>query len=374
MFDILFDPNSPFIWIIIILIIIFVIAIFSRSFSTYIKFVYPNAKFEAIGNPFVTELELNKLIEKKDLESLKETLNQTKDYKISGDSIKDIQKSLDDVFINNVNMMKKDSSKKMNIFFDTYLEKIDSYLIKNAIKYKLENKAFDKEIIDNAFLLKTKEILNKISSSDRKDLINILNKYDFSKNIIDIISEKEVNFLKLDISIDRFIINKFKEIKVPYKCDQAKRRFINTLIDTNNIKYILRAKQLNYDPEAIKQFFLGEGQEIATWKYNEMAQLESIPQVISSLEGTSYFEPLKNAIEIFHKEKSVQIFENELDNNFLKLVRNISTQNYVTIGPTIRFLVSKEFEIRNLKIIVKGIGEGLSSDFIKPILIKEVNY
>jgi V/A-type H+-transporting ATPase subunit C len=217
-------------------------------------------------------------------------------------------------------------------------------------------------------------MLNKISSSDRKDLINILNKYDFSKNIIDIVSEKDVNFLKLDISIDRFIINKFKEIKVPYKCDQAKRRFINTLIDTSNIKYILRAKQLNYDPESIKQFFLGEGQEIATWKYNEMAQLESIPQVISSLEGTSYFEPLKNAIEIFHKEKSVQIFENELDNNFLKLVRNISTQNYVTIGPTIRFLVSKEFEIRNLKIIVKGIGEGLSSDFIKPLLIKEVNY
>jgi len=126
LFDILFDPNSPFIWIIIILIILFVIAIFSRSFSTYVKFVYPNAKFEAIGNPFVTELELNKLIEKKDLESLKETLNQTKDYKISGDSIKDIQKSLDDVFIKNVNMMKKDSSKKMNIFFDSYLEKIDS--------------------------------------------------------------------------------------------------------------------------------------------------------------------------------------------------------------------------------------------------------
>lgn len=374
MFDILFDPNSPFIWIIIILIILFVIAIFSRSFSTYVKFVYPNAKFEAIGNPFVKEHELIKLIENKDLESLKEALNQTKDYKISGDSIKDIQKSLDDIFINNVNMMKKDSSKKMNIFYDTYLEKIDSYLIKNAIKYKLENKEFDKELIDHAFLLKSKEILNKILFSDRKDLINILKKYDFSKNIIDIVSEEEVNFLKLDISIDRFIINKFKEIKVPYKCDQAKRRFINTLIDTNNIKYILRAKQLNYDPESIKQFFLGDGQEIALWKYNEMAQLESIPQVISSLEGTSYFEPLKNAIEIFHKEKSVQVFENELDNNFLRLVRNISTQNYVTIGPTIRFLVSKEFEIKNLKIIVKGIGEGLSSDFIKPLLIKEVNY
>jgi vacuolar-type H+-ATPase subunit C/Vma6 len=50
---------------------------------------------------------------------------------------------------------------------------------------------------------------------------------------------------------------------------------------------------------------------------------------------------------------------------------NISTQNYVTIGPTIRFLVSKEYEIKNLKIIAKGIDENLSSDLIKKLIITE---
>jgi vacuolar-type H+-ATPase subunit C/Vma6 len=371
MFEMIFDPNSPILWILLVLIIVATIVIISRPFSTYVKFVYPNAKFEAMGNPFILEPELNKIIENKDLDGFKDALNQTKDYKVTGNSIKEIQKSLDDVFIKTVDMMKKDSSKKMHQFYDTYLEKIDSYLIKYAIKHKIQDKKLEKEIIENAFLPKTKTLLNRILTSEKKDLKNILMDYGFNKEITNIIDEEEVNFLKLDIEIERFILNKFREIKVPYKCIEAKKRLINIYIDTNNIKYILRAKQLEYDAESIMQFSLGEGQEIAKWKYNEMAKLENIPQIISSLEGTSYFEPLKNSIEIYHKEKSVQIFENELDSNFLSLVKNISTQNYTTIGPTIRFLVSKEYEIKNLKIIGKGIGEGLSSNFIKPLLIKE---
>jgi vacuolar-type H+-ATPase subunit C/Vma6 len=57
---------------------------------------------------------------------------------------------------------------------------------------------------------------------------------------------------------------------------------------------------------------------------------------------------------------------------YLKHIKEISQENYITIGPTIRFLVSKEFEIRNLKAIAKGISENIGSDLIKEILITEV--
>ena len=69
----------------------------------------------------------------------------------------------------------------------------------------------------------------------------------------------------------------------------------------------------------------------------------------------------------------MQVLETSLDCLLLKLVSDISTQNYVTIGPTIRFLVSKEFEIRNLKIITKGISESIPPDIIKSFLVMEAN-
>ena len=372
MFELFLDPyNYPF-WVLIIAIIFGIIALISRPFSTYVIFTYPNAKYEAIGNPFINEKELSRIIDTKDLTTFKDTLNASKDYDLSGDITYDIQQSLDDNFIKTIEMMQKDSSKKMHDFFNKYIEKLDIYLIKNAIKNKLENQKIDEKIINKLKLPSTKKLLQKIIESEKQNLPEILKNYGFIKDVIEAVSEENINFLKIDTTIDKSIINKFKEIKVPYKCENAKQKFINTLIDTITIKNILRAKQLGYDEESCKQLFLGEGQEIAPWKFKEITEGDSVPHVISSLEGTSYYDALKNVIEDYNQDKSVQVLENALDINFLNLVENISTKNYVTIGPTIRFIVSKEFEIENLKIIAKGISENLSSELIKNYLVSEV--
>lgn len=371
MLDVLLDPNNYPSWILIIAIIAGAIAIISRPFSTYVKFVYPNAKFEAMGNPFVTEKELSRVVDNKNLDDFKETLNGSKDYNVSGDSIYEIQRSLDDNFIQTIDMMRKDSSKKMKEFFDTYLEKLDIHLIKNAIKNKLDKKEIDKKIADEAIRPSTKNLILDIADSEKENLSEILRNHGFGKEISELFSEENIDYLKLDTAFDKHIVEKIRQVKVPYKCDKAKQRFANNFIDIVNIKNTLRAKQLGYDSESIQKLYIGEGQEVASWKLKEISEAGSVPQVISSLEGTSYYDALKNAIENYDEEKSVQVLENALDCHFLKLVKNISLQNYSTIGPTLRFIVSKEFEIKNLKIITKGIGEELSSDFIKPLFVLE---
>lgn len=369
----IFDPNNYPFWIIVIAAIAGAIAIISRPFSTYVKFVYPNAKFEAMGNPFVGDKELDSIVDSKDIISFKETINTLKDYKIAGDDTYSIQKSLDDSFIKTVEMMRNDSSKKMNKFFDVYLEKLDIHLIKNQLKIKLDGRKIDEERINESILPSTQKLLAKIMDAEKDDLPQILKDYGFDDELIEVVSNEKVDFLKIDTIIDKHIISRLKQSKVPYKCEQGKQRFVKTLTDIINIKNVLRAKQLGYDEESCKKLFIGEGREIAPWKYNEFSELESVSQIINNLEGTSYYDALKDAIEIYNKEQSVQILETALDSLLLKLVAEISTQNYISIGPTIRFLVSKEFEIRNLKIVTKGVSESVSPEIIKTFLVKEAS-
>lgn len=373
MLDVIFDPNNYPFWIIVTAVIIGIFAAILRPFSTYVAFVYSNAKFEAIGNPFIAEKELNRMLDSKNISELKDTLNALKDYNITGDNIYDIQKSLDENFIKTIEMMEKDSSKKMKDFYKAYIKKVDSYLIKNTIKNKLDNQKIKENIIDQSVLPETKETLLKIIDPEKQNLPDILKMYGFGEEIIDIIKEEKIDYIRLDTAIDKHVIGQIKKVKVPYKCEQAKQRFVNSITDIFNIKNVLRAKQLGYDNDSIKKLLIGEGQEIADWKLKEISEVESVPQVISSLEGTSYYNPLKNAIEEYDEKGSVQILENALDGHLLKLVREISTQNFVTIGPTFRYIISKEFEIKNLKIITKGIGEEISSDIIKPLLIREAS-
>ena len=356
-----------------IALIVGAVAIISRPFSTYVKFVYPNAKFEAIGNPYVTERELSRIIENKDLGTFKDSLNSSKDYNVEGEDIKSIQNSLDDHLLTSINMMKADSSKKMKEFFDTYLEKLDIYLIKNSIKNIVVGKTLDADITGKAFKIYTKALLQKLIDSKKENIPDILKENGFNEEIIKSVSEEKINLIKLDIAFDTFIIEKLRTVKVPYKCEPPKKRFINTLIDITNIRNILRAKQIGYSEEACLDLFIGEGQEIPFWKFKEIAIAESVPQVVSALDGTSYYSALSDTLEDYNKDKSVQALESSLEERFLAIVKNISLKNYVTIGPTLRFLVNKEYEIRNLKAVVKGIGENIPSDIINRLMIKEAS-
>jgi len=373
LFEIIFDPNNYPFWIIIIAIIAGAIAIISRPFSAYIKFVYPNAKFEAMGNPFIEEKELSSVLQSKDLSGFKDTLDSLKDYNIKGETTYDVQQSLDDHFIKTIDMMRKDSSKKMQEFYDVYLEKLDIYLIKRELKRKLSGISIESSSVDQALLPNTKTLLEAMNDVEQEELPALLKSYGFSKELANALTEETVDFLAIDTSIDTYLIDRFKQITVPYKCEQGKQTFIKRMLDIINIKTLLRAKQLGYDLDSCKKLFLGEGQEFASWKFNELADVDGVSQVISGLEGTSYYGVLKDAIEDYTKDESVQVLENALDGLFLKLVKDISIQNYINIGPTIRFIVSKEFEIQNLKIVAKGIGENLSSDLIKTFLITEAS-
>lgn len=371
MLEELFNPAGYFFWILIIAIIAGTIAIISRPFSTYVKFVYPNAKYEAMGNPHVTEKNLSTLVESKNLVDFKENLNSSKDYKIAGETTYDIQKSLDSLFYQTIEMMKKDSSNKMHDFYNTYTEKIDMYLVKKELRNKLKNNNLDEKSIENAILPTTKKLLYNIKETNKENLSKLLLDFGFYKDITKELANEKIDYMEIDNEVDKYIINKFIKVKVPYKCEQGKNNFIKSYLDIYNIKFLLRCKQLGFDKETCMKYFNGQGKEIANWKYEQLAEMDGVAQVISGLEGTSYYEILKNSIEEYNKEKTVQILENRLDNLFLKIIRDISTQNYTTIGPTLRFLVSKEYEIQNLKVIAKGVAENLSKDFIKKFLILE---
>lgn len=371
MWEIILDPyNIPF-WIILVVLPIMVLFVASRPFLTYIKFVYPNAKFEAIGNPYINDFDLAKLLDGKKLSDFIETINSNRDYQITGDDSYKVQVSLDENLFNSINMMKNDSSKKLNKFLDLFIEKLDIYLVKNAIKNKIEGNKIDSDIFERAILDKNKKLIEKLVDSEINSYPEIFESFGYDNDIIELLAIENIQPIDVDNAFDKYIINQFLNVRLPYKCDKARLKYFRTFIDIQNIKNVLRAKKYTLQEHPFEKLFIGTGQELAKWKLKELYEQESVDQIISSLEGTSYYDPLKDSIEQYNKEDSIQIFENVLDYILLKTVINISTENYINIGPTLRYIVTKEYEIKNLKAIAKGISENIPRDLIKKYLLVE---
>ncbi len=367
MFEFLTDPTSPIFWVFIALVILIPLLLIARPFMAYIRFVYPNAKYEAIGNPYIMPRELNNLIDTRELTGFIESLNQHKDYTMEGSTTEEIQTSLDKHLMDTLAMIKKDNTPKLTPFFDLFIEKHDLIILRHHIKARLVP-YISKIQYPTPYLTKTKKLIEQLAEEPQEALPDLLKSYNLPVSVINQLTTETPDPLRIDSEFDKHLINRFLHMPLPYRCDSARNHYVKIWIDYLNINNVLRAKQLNYTPDQIMTLFLGDGQEIAQWKFKEMAETDQIPQIIQALEGTSYFPKLKDAIEQYHTDRSTQPLEHALKQQYLDHLRNISLKFNQNLGPQLRFIASKEFEISNLKIIVKGLAEHISADLIKPLL------
>jgi vacuolar-type H+-ATPase subunit C/Vma6 len=148
-------------------IIIVILGLVMRPFITHMKFAYPNALFGAIGNPFVEEKDISRIVESKDLSGFKDSLNNLKYYNIEGENAFEVQQSLDNNLIQTIKMMRKDSPKEMGDFYNAYLEKLDLFFVKNILKNKLEDIPNEEIKLDEAILDSTKEIVLNIKDIEK---------------------------------------------------------------------------------------------------------------------------------------------------------------------------------------------------------------
>jgi V/A-type H+-transporting ATPase subunit C len=102
-----------------------------------------------------------------------------------------------------------------------------------------------------------------------------------------------------------------------------------------------------------------------------MCEASDVPELASELEGTKYFPVIKDLIGNYEKNRDVSPLEIALDKYLLRLVVEIAIQHTTTAGPTIRYMVSREYETRNLKTILHGLSEGLDYKRIMPLVVIE---
>jgi len=324
----------------------------------YIRFAYPTAKIESIGNPFITEKALNQLLEARSLNSFKNLVNSYKDFSVDGEKAGDIQRSLDLNMINSVETLKEDSPKSLREFYDRFVEFLDSYNLKNFLKAKVKGLELDITPFSRDF----RKIVDLIKTADREEVPKILGEFGLDISI-------DADPIDIDLQIDRYVIEGLSEAKVPKIAREARDEFVGRLIDIANIRNLIRMKMSEISLDGYERLFLGEGREIAEWRFKDLFMAKNLDEIISGLEGTSYYDTIKQGYEESKRYDNTQILEISLDKMMLKSVEEISMRNFPFLGPLLKFIVSRHFEIRNLKVIVKGIEENLSKDRIKPLLI-----
>ncbi|MCD6512615.1 MAG: V-type ATPase subunit [Thermoplasmata archaeon] len=297
------------------------------------SFSYANAKFNAIPNDFINEKEIERLLDSSSIDELKGNV-VSRDFILKGDTVEEIQRSIDYSLIKIIEMAKNDSPKNVRTFYDAYMKKIDVDSLKDALKCIVEGR----EVKNRAVTPYMKNLIENLKNVSIEDASFMLKAEGWNVNIND-------DWNKIEKDIERNAIEFIKNARLPKSSGKARDKFVGCMIDILNLKSA--ARSIVY---GIPAYYYGNGWEIQKWKLDEISKLSSIDDIVSSIEGTSYAQFVKNSRDIHQFEKS-------LDMCLLKIVADISNENFMSIGPGIRFVVEKEYEAMNLKAVVKAVGE-----------------
>ncbi len=372
-----FPSIDAFLAVMFLILAIFgVIVVIStiRPVLSMFPYTYPNARVRARMGRIFTEKQFSEIIESGNIEEVKNYLRGYPDYAKYIDQYP-LEKALDIQLAENYDLVARISPENSRDSFKFLLKKWDIKNLKSIIIAK-EVGLSPEETMD--LVIPFGELSDKldalIDADDINEVLSALEGTEYTQILEDSIPiyQESRMLLPLESSLDKYLLeNLLRTVATPEDDNTAYlKNYVGDLVDSTNLKIILRAKVDGLKFDDIEPYMITDGYQIREWKLKDLMEAENVSGVVSGLEGTDYASLLAEAMTDYNETGSIAAFETALDNHVNDTAKKISLKNQFGIGPMIGFLSRKEREIKNLKIIARGKREdGFSPAQIKEMLI-----
>lgn len=229
--------------------------------------------------------------------------------------------------------------------------------LKVLLKGKFLGKDFSNMLIDLG-----KEDLNDLKRKIDADNYNDL-KGDVQKAVEEAVADFEANKdpQRIDIIVDRFMYKELVSIKksLDYKFTD---KIVNAIIDSTNIKTLLRVKKQGKGREFASEVIVSGG---SIDKDTLVSIINETPEnIISKLSFSVYSDMIKDGIEGYISTNSANLLEKLSDNYIMDLMKGAKL---ATFGPEriLSYIYAKETEIKIIRIIMVGKLNNIAEEVIR---------
>jgi len=237
-----------------------------------------------------------------------------------------------------------------------------------SIKYDYHN---IKVILKGMFLKEDLSHLiipvGSLDSSKLKELIENRNLGEFPQILREGIDETISSFENtndpqmIDIILDKYMFKSLIHIKNEIN-DTFTDKYVAALIDSTNLKTLLRVKKQNKDREFLKAVIIEDG-SIDSDKFLGMLN-DEIQNISTKLATSNYAEFIKNGIEYYAKTSSVSLLEKLVDNYIMDIMKDAKIIPF-GVQPILAYIYAKETEIKIIRIIMVGKINNISGELVR---------
>ncbi|MDR5587693.1 MULTISPECIES: V-type ATP synthase subunit C [Clostridium] len=237
-----------------------------------------------------------------------------------------------------------------------------------SIKYDYQN---IKVILKGIFLKKDLSYLlihvGTIEASRLKYLVENNELRDLPKVMREAIEESKDKFENtkdpqiLDIILDKYMFKQLVQIKNEIK-DNFVNKYVEALIDSTNLKTLLRVKKQNKGREFFASVII-EGGSLDKDKLLGMLN-DAVENISNKLSFTDYNDLIKSGIEYYTKTGSVSLLEKLVDNYIMDMMKDAKIIPF-GVEPLVAYIYAKETEIKIIRIVMVGKLNNISAEVIR---------
>lgn len=378
MFENILTGNDSYLFLIILIIfmvVVFVLLAMIRFLIPIFSFAFPNAKFNAMGNNYVNYNELQQL---STIGTTTGALEHVSSRYYPFKSIDRIDQIEAKILKSELKLFKdvyNTVPKNLKGLVRCYLIKWECRYLKSIISEKILGRLIrsnDPEVVPEVDL--NSEMLQKLRSAPTlPEMLTILSSTRYYKKLKSVLEKPSVDLVEVDRVLDEIFFTELNKLKgkLPRNIYKPASTFINLTNDVSNVKILLRAKYIDLKDTKVKQLLKPAGKQLSSWKLDDLAGVNTVQELIRGLEGTDYHDILDNKYKTFKQTGDIQVLEIALDRFYLDEIIKLSLESSLTVGPTIRFIISLEFETRNLTSVFRGIHKKVPAEKILTLTIYE---
>ena len=165
----------------------------------------------------------------------------------------------------------------------------------------------------------------------------------------------------VDIILDKYMFRALVQIKHEIK-DAFIDKYVVSLIDSTNLKTLLRVKKQNKGREFLESVII-DGGSIDKDKFLGMLN-DAIENISTKLLFSNYADFIKSGIEYYTKTNSVSLLEKLVDNFIMNMMKNAKIIPF-GVEPLIAYIYAKETEIKIIRIIMVGKLNNISGEIVR---------
>ena len=143
--------------------------------------------------------------------------------------------------------------------------------------------------------------------------------------------------------------------------------FIRKEIDIVNIETILKLKMEGVHGEVVMKYFISGGKDLDKKLATQLANAETVSAAINDLAQLDFYEDIKEALDA--DANSLRDIVAGMKKYKMEMTRSFSHLYPLSIIPIIDYMIHKENEVNNIRIVARGIESGLDKDTINSLLV-----